>query len=99
MSEINHGGAPVGDLGDNPAFPSLQRKYLYDDAKGNAAYYTTMTPGMDLRAWLAGRAMTSLLTCSNLHFLRSATKTDDDELAKRSREIADAMIRALEVKP
>jgi hypothetical protein len=75
----------MSDMKDGgPAFPS----------KINTNYEINFFPGMTLRDWFAGQAIAGLLACGYAHDENTSAFT-----AAASYQIADAMLKAREVKP
>lgn len=62
--------------------------FPWDEKNHDGSYYHT-NPGMSLRDWFAGQALSGLLACP-------ATGGDTDYFAKASYDYADAMLRGRE---
>ena len=80
MSKENDGG---------PAFPARKERYIAQEL------VVDYLPGMSLRDWFAGQALTGILPSTDNESGRSAfTETEPDWIAQKAYELADAMLEA-----
>jgi hypothetical protein len=80
---------PINDGG--PAFPCAKKA----ETMGGTLFFTA-SPGMTLRAWLAGQAMAGLLADHKYHSdERADGETGQQKVARLAVEHADCLIAAL----